>query len=165
MIEKSPWLVAIYKVFLGLFVVAFVGIGIAAFYPEPSMPEALMYAGGPLPTEVQPVAHAYHDAMALYNRDVAIIAAVAAVAILTISLTVVRTISVFSDGLMLGGLLTFAYSIMRGFGAEDNRVLFVIVSVGLAVALGLGYVRFLRPAPPTASPAEEPEVKDEARAA
>jgi hypothetical protein len=67
---------------------------------------------------------------------------------------------------MLGGLLTFAYSIMRGFGAEDNRVLFVIVSVGLAVALGLGYVRFLRPPPAAAvSQAAEFGAGDEARAA
>jgi hypothetical protein len=147
--QNSDWtgtmLIAIYKVLLSLFLVAFVGVGIAAFYPEPRMPDALIYTGGPLPTELQPVARAYHDAMARYNRDVSIIAAVAAIAILVLSLTGLRRIAIFSDGFLLGGLLTFVYSILRGFGVEDNMFRFVIVSIGLVIALGLGYIRFVRP--------------------
>jgi hypothetical protein len=141
----TGWLVAVYKVFLGSFVVAFIGVGIQAFYPEPRTPDALLYANGPLPTELQPLAHAYQQELALYNRNVAIISAVAAIAVLALSLSALRSIAVFSDGFMLGGLLTFAYSIMRGFGAEDNMVRFIIVSVGPIVALGLGYARFIQP--------------------
>jgi hypothetical protein len=78
----SDWtgtmLIAVYKVLLSLFLVAFVGVGIAAFYPDPRTPDALMYSGGPLPAELQPIARAYHDEMARCNRDVSIIAAVAA---------------------------------------------------------------------------------------
>jgi hypothetical protein len=44
-----------------------------------------------------------------------------------------------------GGILTFGYSVVRGFGADDNTFRFIIVSVGLVIALGLGYIRFARP--------------------
>jgi hypothetical protein len=70
---------------------------------------------------------------------------VAAIAILAVSLTALRRIALFSDGLLLGGVLTFGYSVMRGFGAQDNMARFAIVAVGLAVALALGYARFVRP--------------------
>jgi hypothetical protein len=142
--EKSAWLVAVYKVFIGLMAAAFVGVGIAAFYPEPRMPDALMFSGPQLPAELQGVAREYRDQSALYSRNVAAIAAVAAVAILALSLTALRRIALFSDGLLLGGVLTFGYSVVRGFGAEDNLARFGIVAVGLAVALALGYVRFVQ---------------------
>ena len=142
--DRSTWLVAVYKVFIGLMAASFVGVGIAAFYVGPRMPDALMYLNGPVPPELQAAASAYRDAETLYNRNVAVIAAIGAILVLVLSLTVLRKIALFSDGLLLGGVLTFGYSVVRGFAAEDNMVRFVTVAVGLAVALVLGYVRFVR---------------------
>ena len=150
-------LIAVYKVFLGLLLAAFVGIGIAAFAPEPRFPEPPARFEGPRAAEqlspeaqrefdeFQAAMRAHRVAMAEYSRNVSAIAAAAAIAMLVLSLTVLRRVELFSDGFLLGGLLTFSYSVLRGFGAEDNTFRFIIVAVGLAIALGLGYIRFVQP--------------------
>lgn len=66
------------------------------------------------------------------------------------SLTALRAASPFSDGFVLGGILTFTYSVLRGFMAED-MVRFWIVSAGLLIAPALGYIRFIRPQEDTAA--------------
>lgn len=151
-------LVAIYKVFVGLLLATFVGVGIAAFAPEPRFPDPPAAMRGPaFGTQPSPEAQreieefertsrAFRVEMATYSRNVSVIAAAAAIAMLVLSLTVLRSTPVFSDGFLLGGILTFGYSVVRGFGAEDNTFRFIIVSVGLVIALGLGYIRFVRPA-------------------
>jgi hypothetical protein len=93
--------------------------------------------------------------IALYSRNVSAVAAIGAIVMMGVSLTVLRGTALFSDGFLLGGVLTFAYSVVRGFSAEDNVFRFIIVSVGLVVALALGYVRFIRP---TAGSSEPPAV-------
>jgi hypothetical protein len=50
-----------------------------------------------------------------------------------------------ADGILLGGVFTAAYSIIRGLMSEDSRFRFLIVAVGLAIALILGYLKFIRP--------------------
>lgn len=149
-------LITVYKLFLGLLLAAFVGIGIAAFAPEPKFPEppARMLAPGPNAEpspeaqrefeEFQSASRAHRVAMAEYSRNVSAISAVASIAILILSLTALRRIELFSDGFLLGGILTFAYSVVRGVGAEDNTFRFIIVALGLAIALGLGYIRFVQ---------------------
>jgi len=149
-------LIAIYKLFVGLLLATFVGVGIAAFAPEPRFPEPPVTMRGPLGEQASPEAQrefeefqrtsrAFRVEMAAYSRNVSVISAVAAIAMLVLSLTALRAIPIFSDGFLLGGILTFGYSIVRGFGAEDNTFRFIIVAVGLVIALGLGYVRFVRP--------------------
>jgi len=151
-------LVVVYKVFAGLLLATFVGVGIAAFAPEPRFPEppiAVMrpVAAGERSPEVQRereefqrVTRDFRVELGIYNRNVSAVSAVAAIVMLVLSLTVLRRIDLFSDGFLLGGILTFGYSILRGFSAEDNTFRFVVVSIGLLIALGLGYVRFIRPA-------------------
>ena len=90
--------------------------------------------------------------MGIYNRNVSAAAAVGAIVMLALGVTVLRRIALFSDGFLLGGVVTFAYSVLRGFGAEDNMFRFIVVAVGLAIALALGYVRFV-PARLTPAPA------------
>lgn len=151
-------LVNVYKVFIGLLLAAFVGVGIATFQPEPKFPESpFMFEGPPLrDSELTPEQRQqredfqrqireHRDQSAAYSRNVSTIAAAAAIVFLIISLTVLRPIPLFSDGFLLGGILTFLYSIARGFGADDNVFRFVIISLGLVIALVLGYVRFIHP--------------------
>ena len=82
----------------------------------------------------------------IYNRNVSTIALAASILIVIASLTLFRTILLIADGLLLGGVLTLLYSVMRGFGAEDNMFRFVVVSIGLFISLFLGYVKFIKPA-------------------
>jgi hypothetical protein len=83
--------------------------------------------------------------MATYNRNVSLLTLVAAVLLLAIGLTIFRATALMADGLTLGAVFTLSYSIVRGFGTDDNSFRFLVVTAGLAVALVLGYVKFVRP--------------------
>jgi hypothetical protein len=46
---------------------------------------------------------------------------------------------------LLGGVFAAAYSIIRGLMSENTQFRFIIVVIGLAIALALGYIKFIRP--------------------
>jgi hypothetical protein len=146
----------VYVVFMGLLLACFVGFGIAAFYKAPKMPE--YPASYNYSTDASPSAQAvmekkryddefevYRKAESEYSKYVSAIAIVASIIMLVISLTLFRSILIIADGLLLGGVLTLAYGIMRGFSSEDDTFRFVVVSVGLLITLTLGYVKFVKP--------------------
>ena len=152
----------IYTVFLGVLLATFVGVGIAAFYPEPKYPE---YPFAPQriyspdeqkdstkaaemqkqDAEYQKVSKEFQDLSEKYNRNTSIIALTAAIIILIVSLTLVKNLVFIADGVLLGGVLTLLYSIARGFGSQDNMFRFFVVSIGLIIALVLGYLKFIKP--------------------
>ena len=153
----------VYIVFVGILLAAFVGVGIAAFYKGPKAPEypvELQYAqveksGEPANATAEAKRielqkqndQAFKDFQKLdevYNRNVSIVALLAAVLMLFVSLTLVKQILVIADGLLLGGVLTLGYSVIRGFSSNDDMVRFLVVSASLAVALVLGYLKFVR---------------------
>lgn len=153
----------VYVVFVGMLLAAFVGVGIAAFYKGPKAPEypaELQYPALTRP-EQQPDATAeakrqelqlkndeafkvFQKENELYQRNVSIIALLAAIMMLILSLTLVKQIQVIADGLLLGGVITLGYSVVRGFGSNDDMVRFMVVSVSLVVALVLGYIKFVK---------------------
>lgn len=151
-----------YSVFVGILVSLFIGLGISAFYPAPAQPEYptkleglnLEPTASPNP-EVEKLKKErddYYEAQEKYrkeispryNRNVSIASMIGAIVVLIISLVFVRQIKFLSDGLLLGGVLTLLYSVIRGFMTEENMYRFVVVSVGLVVALVLGYVKFIK---------------------
>lgn len=151
----------VYVVFVGIIVAAFIGVGVAAFYPEPGRPDAPLSVKYNQNVQITDVAalnairaeqaqyetelRTYMAAEQVYRRNVSIVTLVAAVLVLTISLTVIKNISLIADGTLLGGVLTLAYSIVCGFVTEDNRFRFLVLSASLLITLILGYVRFLQP--------------------
>lgn len=154
----------VYIVFIGLLLAAFVGVGIAAFYKGPKVPEypvSLKYPEFEQTRDVPATISAQrradmeeNDAKQKefqtknqeYDRNVSVISLVAAVIMLVLSLTSFKQILVIADGVLLGGVLTLGYSIVRGFGSNDDIFRFLVVSAGLVVAMVLGYVKFVRPA-------------------
>lgn len=151
----------IYTLFLGILLATFVGVGIAAFYPAPKYPEypPNYYQVKPVMEgedstqaallrkqneESYQVSQEFQKLSAEYSRNVSVMSLAAAIAILLISLTIVRNLAYIADGVLLGGVLTLLYSIIRGFGAQDEKFRFVVVSIGLIIALALGYLKFLR---------------------
>jgi hypothetical protein len=144
-----------YTIFIGVLLASFIGVGIAAFYPAPKSPDYTTTVKTPSATEsaetlkdqdaFNKLQQTYERDMNIYNRNVSIMAIVAAIVLLIISLTFMRQVILIADGVLLGGVLTLLYGIGRGFGASDNMFRFVVVSIGLAVALGLGYLKFVRP--------------------
>lgn len=152
----------IYTFLIGIFLAVFVGVGIAAFYPGPKFPEApaiVKYGspeiikGGEQSAETKELIEKfdkeereYQTKSQIYNRDVSVYALIASIIIVIASLTLFRTILLIADGLLLGGVLTLIYSVIRGFGTNDNMFRFVVVSFGLFISLILGYVKFIQPA-------------------
>jgi hypothetical protein len=151
----------IYTIFVGILLATFIGVGISAFYPGPKQPEFPPDYGAPykygLGQDGTPSAEMiarqdeftakskeYQDASKKYNRDVSIIALVSAIVVFVVSI-VLKRLTYIADGLLLGGVLTLLYSIIRGFDTEDNMFRFVVVAIGLVVALILGYLKFIRP--------------------
>lgn len=151
----NPGVRIIYTVFLALLISLFFGLGVAAFYPRPKAPEYLSVTKqveGKL-SEVQneqdlKFQKEQEDFQAksnVYNRNVSIITLSLAIIALALSLIFLNKILLISDGLMLGGVFTLVYSIVLGFTTEDARYRFIIVTVGLLITLGLGYIKFIKP--------------------
>ncbi len=146
----------IYAFFVGILLAIFVGVGISTFYVEPKYPTTPeIYTKAvvdPNDAEFRAKEADYNKAQEQYNKDisdynrnVSIIALVSAVLFLTIGLLLASRIHVISDGLLLGGVFTLIYSLFRGFISQENAYRFSIVTVGLIVALVLGYIKFIKP--------------------
>ena len=155
----------IYTICLALLVALFVGSGIAAFYPAPKQPTYPVRLERSPPvgegTAEQQAEQEKFDRLqkrfdrdmkgfqrrsSAYNRDVSIASLIGAVTILVISLTLLKRIMLLSDGLLLGGALTLAYSIVRGFAGANDMFRFIVVAIGMTVTIGIGYIRFVKPA-------------------
>lgn len=148
----------IYTFFLAVLLVTFVGVGIAAFYKGPKMPEypiGLSYPEeGGKSTESAAVRteqikydrqqRDFQKQNEKYSKNVSTISVIAALLVLVLSITLLSKIEFISDGLLLGGVFTLGYAIVRGFGAGDEIFRFTVVSIGLATALFLGYYRFVK---------------------
>jgi hypothetical protein len=158
----------VYTFFLGIIIALFVGLGIRTFYAPPEPPQfpiTQIAKANPTDQELaeqlkqqeqyERALRAYDEQNSIYNRNVSTISLVASVVLLGLSLLLEKRNRVLANGILLGGLFTLLYSIGRGFASQDTLMTFIAVSVGLAVALFLGYRRFFeKPAAPTAGPPE-----------
>lgn len=152
----------IYTLFIGILLVLFVGFGIAAFYEAPKYPEAPVSLRYPKPItdasvnstesaeitklqiEQEKKEKDFRKIEEVYNRNVSVIGLISAVVYLVLSLMLLKNLLLISDGLLLGGVFTLLYSIVRGFASNDNKFQFVAVTVGLIIALILGYIKFIK---------------------
>jgi hypothetical protein len=146
-----------YTIFLSLMVVLFFGLGVSAFYPAPTSPDYPSSLTMPVKDDVmdqrtidaqadyEKTYEKYQNDMSTYNRNVSIIILVLAIGTTVISLIFLENMHVISNGLLLGGVFTLIYSMGRGFATDDTQFRFVMVSVGLVIALILGYIKFIRP--------------------
>lgn len=149
----------IYTLFLGLLIALFVGLGIDAFYPGPEAPDYPLALEKAKPVECgletdeqktlrldfEKNQKNYIDQSKTYNRNVSIVSLASAIIILIASLTLLAKIKMIADGILLGGVFTTIYGIIRGLMSEDSRFRFLIVAIGLIIALALGYIKFIRP--------------------
>lgn len=153
----------VYTVFLAIMVALFVGLGVETFYPSPKAPEwptELQFAKGDpstYTTEQRAVQEKYdseqkdfREANKKYSLNASMIVIAASIILLILSLTALHSLALISDGVLLGGVLTLLYGIIRGFMSENNKYQFVVVTIGLIIALILGYLRFIKPEKKTA---------------
>jgi len=149
----------IYTLFLALLVALFVGLGIDAFYPGPKAPEYPAILQIPKPAsncqqtteeinaqnDFSRAQEKYTADSKVYNRYVSIISLAAAIIILILSLTFLSRIKMIADGILLGGVFTTIYSIIRGMMTDNSQFRFLVVVAGLVIALVLGYIKFIKP--------------------
>ncbi len=146
----------VYSFFLGLLLVAFVGMGVASFYPSPKAPEypAVLETGKvnldeytaeerAADVKYQADYRVYTDQADNYNRDVAMIVLGAAVVLVVLGLVLHSRTDVIADGLLLGGVFTLLYSIGRSFAGEDPKYTFLVTTIGLIITMVVGYLKFL----------------------
>ena len=145
----------IYTLFLALLVALFVGLGIDAFYPGPQIPQYPVELEkvescceetaeqGEIRIEFEQAQRNYQEEMKPYNRNVSIISLIAAIIILVVSLTLLNKIKMIADGILLGGVFTTMYSIIRGVMTGNSQFRFLIVTIGVIIAFVLGYVKFI----------------------
>lgn len=154
----------IYTVFIGILLALFVGLGIAAFYEKPKIPDypaPLKYTAPINPDTPKDTTNSakmekeqqrydsdfktYQQKSEEYNRNVSILTLIASIIILVISLTIFKNLPLISDGLLLGGIFVLLYSIVRGFQSDNDKFRFIVVAIGLVIALILGYLKFIKP--------------------
>jgi Na+/H+ antiporter NhaC len=148
---------SIYTIFLAILIVLFVGLGIDAFYPAPQYPEyptELDYKISPesetteqekIRMDYEQNQKKYEQESKAYSQNVSIISLLASIIILIISLTLLNKIEIIADGILLGGVLTIMYSVIRGVMTENSQFRFLIVTIGIVIAFILGYIKFIKP--------------------
>lgn len=146
----------LYALAIALLVVAFVGFGISAFYPEPEYPRyppELEFSGPNdeptkeekrLMAEQREKEEAYQREISDYNKVVSSIVIGVAVLLLVGSLLWISKLPVIGDGTTLGAVFTLFYGLIRAFMTNDEQFRFIAVAMGLVVLIVLVYWKFSR---------------------
>lgn len=167
---------AIYAVFLGGVMTAFVAVGLFTFYPQPTTyqvqieqldeREQEIYAdckSGACATTAaedaelraiqvqrEEIWQAQEVEQQDWNRTAGIIMIGIATVLLAVSLVRWDRAIVISNGLLLGGLFTMVFGIGLTLAGGDDVLRFVVLAVALAITVVLGYLRFARAPKPVA---------------
>lgn len=157
----------IFSFFLGLMVLAFIGVGVNTFYPTPADryqkqlqtlydEQNTLTAGGKTlaPAEQARMAELQRQINALqakqqtdtepWARNTSIILVVFATLVMGVSLIRSEQLRVVSNGLLLGGLFTMVYGAGWTIFSGTSTARFFVVLFALVVTIGLGYVKFVR---------------------
>lgn len=161
----------IFSFFLGLMVLAFIGIGVITFYPQPDSdfnepPEIRELQreqervwnkerdGNLSPADQARVDEIQDQMDALYAeqaevrenwaRNTSIILILFATAVMGISLILSEQLRVISNGLLLGGLFTMVYGVGWIIASGESVARFGVIVFALAVTVALGYLKFVR---------------------
>lgn len=159
----------IFSFFLGLLVLAVVGVGVNTFYQSPSeshqkemteiqrqmetlnfkSPNGVVDAADKaelarLQTKQNALQDIIDAEMKIWARNTSIVLVLFATAVMGVSLIRSEQLRVISNGLLLGGLFTMLYGAGWVIFSGNSTARFVVVLFALAVALGLGYLKFVR---------------------
>lgn len=160
----------IFSFFLGLMVLAFIGIGVNTFYAQPSYyddPELQQLyrdqeriyqkdrdGTGLTPedearideiqAEIEELNSRNEDIQQLWARNTSIVLILFATMVMGVSLVRSDQLRVISNGLLLGGLFTMIYGVGWIIFSGESIARFAVIVFALLVTLALGYLRFVR---------------------
>lgn len=161
---------AIYAVFLGGVMTAFVAVGLFTFYPQPTTyqsqieqldsRENAIYSDckastcvttpaedaelKQIQTERQALVKKADAEQQDWNRVAGIMMIGIATVLLAVSLVRWDRAIVISNGLLLGGLFTMVFGIGLTLAGGDDVLRFVVLAIALAITVVLGYLRFAK---------------------
>ncbi len=166
----------IFSFFVGLMVLAFIGVGVNTFYESPQQAqsekeqalfrqqEAINRKGDPanlspsdrakydaLQTQIDALQKANQAAMETWARNTSIVLVLFATLVMGVSLIRSEQLKVLSNGLLLGGLFTMLYGTGWVVFSGSSWARFLVVLFALAVTIGLGYLKFVRGRKPEAA--------------
>ncbi len=157
--RPSAMVKLVYVLALAAFIPMAVGFGIAAFYKGPEYPTynqprpvKALPPGESQPqlteeeqrqqqAEFEKVQKSYELARNHHSRNVFIIAGLVGVGVIAAGLVLAAVLDAIRSGLVLGGTITVVYGATQYFGNASDATRFIIVTVGLALLLALGYWR------------------------
>jgi hypothetical protein len=117
----------IFSVFLGLVVVAFVGIAVNTAYPQPTS------------------SYDTYDraAMDTWTLTTGVWLLVCATLVMVAAMFIgSERIPVIGNGILLGGLFTMIYAVIMALSSPNRWPRLVVVAVALLVTVGVGYWKF-----------------------
>ena len=118
----------IFSVFLGLVVIAFVGITVNTIYPEPQ--------SGTFETYDQVAWNAWRLTTGIWLLVCATMVMIVAMIIGS------DRIPVIGNGVLLGGLFTMIYAVGMALSAPNEWPRLLVAAVALLVTVGIGYWKF-----------------------
>jgi hypothetical protein len=159
----------IFAIFLGLMVTAFIGVGVYTFYPSPDQalntriqdlmrqqqairnfrPEGALTQDDRdrlqvLTNQINTLQDRGSQGREAWGRTTSIVLIAFATLVMAISLIRADELPVISNGLLLGGVFTMVYGVGWIIATNTSVTRFVILTVALAITIGLGFVRFVR---------------------
>jgi hypothetical protein len=161
----------IFSFFLGLMVVALVGVGVNTFYQSPDaryqdemtrlqqQQDNFNRKGNQKTGGLTPAEQAQSDAIAQQQQDLqnkiqaemkpwmrntSIVIIILATAVMALSLVRSEQLKVLSNGLLLGGIFTMVYGVGLAIFSGQSIARFAVMVFALAVTVALGYIRFVR---------------------
>lgn len=168
--RQRDMLATIFSFFLGLMVLAFIGVGVNTALPDPSrdlsrknealyrqqsrleeargkdgnLPAAQQAEYDRIQAQIDAAQQKTEDAMKSWARDTSIVLIVFATIVMGISLIRSEQLRLISNGLLLGGLFTMLYGTGWSIFSGDDWVRFGVIAFALVVTVGLGYAKFVR---------------------
>ena len=166
--RQRQTLQTIFSFFLGLMVLALIGIAVNTIYPTPQptmqqnldklyrelepyqskAPSELKAADRAKRDEIQAkidtLQKQQEDVMKVWARNTSIVLIVLATAVMGISLVRSEQLRVLSNGLLLGGVFTMLYGVGWIIASGESWARLVVIFFATAITIALGYVKFVR---------------------
>jgi hypothetical protein len=160
----------IFSFFVGLMVLAFIGVGVNTFYEAPQQkyseelnklsqqqsrldmkrPSSGAFSSSEqaewdrLQKEIDALNKKQQAEMEIWARNTSIVLVVFATLVMGVSLIRSEQLRVLSNGLLLGGLFTMLYGAGWVIFSGSSWARFLVILFALVVTIGLGYLKFVR---------------------
>jgi Flp pilus assembly protein TadB len=177
----------IFSFFVGLMVLAFIGVGVNTFYEAPqqkyseelnklSQQQSRIDMKRPSSGSISPSDQAEWDRlqkqidelnkkqqaeMEIWARNTSIVLVVFATLVMGVSLIRSEQLRVLSNGLLLGGLFTMLYGTGWVIFSGSSWARFLVILFALGVTIGLGYLKFVRGRKPESAAVGDGPVSEE----